>query len=175
MPPTSGASVCADIAAICERRVDRLLDPARSHGLPAFLTPEPGVNSGLMIAQYTAAALVATLRHAATPLAVQSAVTSAGQEDHVSMGFEAALRTRRSVEQLRTVVAVELLCAAQALDLRAPLEPGPGTSALRRSLRQVVPVLTVDRELGHDLRHAQEWLLAGHWRAAAEAAVGELS
>ena len=95
------ASACADVAAISERRVDRLLDPARSRGLPAFLSPEPGLNSGLMITQYTAAAMVASLRHAATPFAVQSAATSAGQEDHVSMGYEAALRTRRSVGLLR--------------------------------------------------------------------------
>src|SRR3984957_10962904 len=80
------ASACADVAAISERRVDRLLDPARSRGLPAFLSPEPGLNSGLMITQYTAAAMVASLRHAPTPFAVQSAATSAGQEDHVSMG-----------------------------------------------------------------------------------------
>ena len=103
------ASACADVAAISERRVDRLLDPARSRGLPAFLSPEPGLNSGLMITQYTAAAMVASLRHAATPFAVQSAATSAGQEDHVSMGYEAALRTRRSVGLLRAVLAIEVL------------------------------------------------------------------
>ena len=169
------ASVCADVAAICERRIDRLLDPSRSHGLPAFLTPEPGVNSGLMIAQYTAAAMVAWLRHAATPLAVQSASTSAGQEDHVSMGFEAALRTRRSVQGLRTVIAVEMLCAAQALDLRAPLEPAAGTGALRASLRRHVPVLTVDRAVGDDLSATEAWLATGEWRAALLPRVGELS
>ena len=119
------ASACADIAAISERRVDRLLDPARSRGLPAFLSPEPGLNSGLMITQYTAAALVASLRHAATPFAVQSAATSAGQEDHVSMGYEAALRTRRSVGLLRAVLAIEVVGAAQAIEMRHPLRPAP--------------------------------------------------
>jgi histidine ammonia-lyase len=168
------ASVCADIAAISERRVDRLLDPSRNHGLPAFLTPEPGVNSGLMIAQYTAAALVARLRAAAGPLAVQSASTSAGQEDHVSMGWEAALRTRQSVAQLRQVLAVEAVSAAQAVDLRHPLQPGPGTGALRASLRSIVPVLTADRVLHDDLRAAEEWLRAGTYRAAAEAQIGAL-
>jgi histidine ammonia-lyase len=168
------ASVCADVAAISERRVDRLLDPSRSHGLPAFLTPEPGVNSGLMIAQYAAAALVARLRVAAAPFAVQSASTSAGQEDHVSMGWEAALRTRESVEDLRRVLAVETVAAAQALDLRHPLEPGAGTSALVRSLRAEVPVLTIDRVLTDDLHAAGEWLRSGEFRAAAQAAVGEL-
>src|SRR5207302_10019794 len=84
------ASVCADMAAISERRVNRLLDPARSRGLPAFLSPDPGLNSGFMIAQYTAAGVVAALRHDAGPMATLSATTSAGQEDHVSMGYEAA-------------------------------------------------------------------------------------
>ncbi|HSP64766.1 MAG TPA: histidine ammonia-lyase, partial [Candidatus Deferrimicrobium sp.] len=110
------ASVCADVAAISERRLDRLLDPARSRGLPAFLTANPGLNSGLMIGQYTAAAMVVELRAAATPIAVHSMSTSAGQEDHVSMGFTAAMRTRRSVATLRQVLAVELLAAAQALE-----------------------------------------------------------
>ena len=119
------ASVCADIASISERRLDRLLDSSRSRGLPAFLTPNPGLNSGLMIAQYSAAAIVGDLRAAATPLAVQSASTSAGQEDHVSMGFGAAMRTRRSVDLLRMVLAAELVAAAQALELArsAPSSP----------------------------------------------------
>ena len=168
------ASVCADVAAIAERRVDRLLDPARSHGLPPFLTTEPGVNSGLMIAQYTAAALVAALRHAASPFAVQSASTSAGQEDHVSMGYEAALRTRRSVAQLRTVVAVELVCASQALDLRTPLVPGPGTAAVRASVRERVDTLTADRIVAGDIAAVDALLRDGAWRSAAEARVGPL-
>ena len=126
------ASVCADVAAISERRVDRLLDPARSRGLPAFLSPEPGLNSGLMITQYTAAAMVASLRHAATPFAVQSAATSAGQEDHVSMGYEAALRTRRSVGLLRSVLAIELLGASQAIEMRHPLRPAAATGCGHR-------------------------------------------
>lgn len=168
------ASVCADVAAMGERRVDRLLDPSRNHGLPAFLTPEPGVNSGLMIAQYTAAALVARLRALAAPFAVQSASTSAGQEDHVSMGWEGALRTRESVAHLRRVLAVEAVAAAQALDLRTPLQPGPGTGALRSSLRAGVPPLTVDRMLDDDLHVAEEWLRSGTFRMAAERAVGGL-
>ena len=125
------ASACADIAAISERRVDRLLDPARSRGLPAFLSPEPGLNSGLMITQYTAAAMVASLRHAATPFAVQSAATSAGQEDHVSMGYEAALRTRRSVGLLRAVLAIEVLGRSPG-DRDAPSAP-PALAPRERS------------------------------------------
>ncbi len=160
------ASVCADLAAISERRLDRLLDPARSRGLPAFLSPEPGLNSGLMITQYTAAALVAALRHAATPFAVQSAATSAGQEDHVSMGYEAALRTRRSVGQLRSVLAIEVLGAAQAIEMRHPLRPAPATGALVAALRARTPSLAADRILSGDLEAAEAWARDGDWREA---------
>jgi histidine ammonia-lyase len=160
------ASVCADVAAISERRVDRMLDPARSRGLPPFLSIEPGLNSGFMITQYTAAGVVATLRAAASPLAVHSASTSAGQEDHVSMGYEAALRTRRSVAMLRTVLAVEFLCATQALELRAPLQPAPGTNALRGALRDQSAPLQQDRSLAPDLAAVEAWLRDEGWRAA---------
>jgi histidine ammonia-lyase len=160
------ASVCADVAAISERRLDRLLDPARSRGLPAFLTDEPGLNSGLMIAQYTAAAMVVDLRASAAPIAVHSMSTSAGQEDHVSMGFAAALRTRRSVATLRRVLAAELIANVQALELRMPLRPGPATAAVLRSLRQRVPHLDDDRMLADDLAAADAWLQEGAWRDA---------
>ncbi|MDQ6847246.1 MAG: histidine ammonia-lyase [Candidatus Dormibacteraeota bacterium] len=157
------ASVCADVAAISERRLDRLLDPARSRGLPAFLTPNPGLNSGLMICQYTAAAMVVELRAAASPIAVHSMSTSAGQEDHVSMGFTAATRTRRSVATLRRVLAAELVAAAQALELRAPLRPGPATGAVIASLRERVAHLDDDRVLAGDLEQAGEWLREQRW------------
>jgi histidine ammonia-lyase len=160
------ASACADIAAISERRVDRLLDPARSRGLPAFLSPEPGLNSGLMITQYTAAAMVATLRHAATPFAVQSAATSAGQEDHVSMGYEAALRTRRSVELLRAVLAIEVLSASQAVEMRHPLRAAAATGAVIASLRARAPSLAEDRVLSGDVEAAEAWAREGAWREA---------
>jgi histidine ammonia-lyase len=160
------ASVCADLAAISERRLDRLLDPARSRGLPAFLTADPGLNSGLMISQYTAAAMVVELRAAATPIAVQSMSTSAGQEDHVSMGFGAAMRTRRSVATLRLVLAAELVAAAQALELRAPLRPGPATAAVVQSLRESIAHLDDDRVLAGDLEKADEWLRLAQWRRA---------
>ncbi len=157
------ASACADLASISERRVDRLLDPARSRGLPAFLSPDPGLNSGLMIAQYTAAAIVATLRSTATPIATLNATTSAGQEDHVSMGYEAARRTRESIDSLRRVLCVELLCAAQALELRAPLRPAPATGALLREIRTRVPPLREDRVLAADLGVIEEWLRDDRW------------
>jgi len=164
------AATCADVAAISERRVDRLLDPARSRGLPAFLTPEPGLNSGLMITQYTAAAMVASLRHAATPFAVQSAATSAGQEDHVSMGYEAALRTRRSVGLLRAVLAIEVLSAAQAIEMRHPLRPAAATGAVIATLRKHTPSLAADRILSGDLEAAEAWASNGEWRDALAAA-----
>ena len=166
------ASLCADLAAISERRVDRLLDPARSRGLPAFLSADPGVNSGLMIAQYTAAGCVTALRAAAAPIATQSVPVSAGQEDHVSMGWTAALRTRRCVDDLRRVLAVETVAAAQALELRRPQRPGPGTAALLASLRRRVPRLEADRPLAGDLAAAEGWLAEGGWRTAVESACG---
>jgi histidine ammonia-lyase len=164
------ASVCADVAAISERRLDRLLDPARSRGLPAFLSPEPGLNSGLMITQYTAAALVAALRHAATPFAVQSATTSAGQEDHVSMGYEAALRTRRSVAMLSSVLAIEVLGAAQGVELRHPQRPGPATGALVAALRDLVQPLSTDRVLSADVEAVAGWVRGSAWRGPLTAA-----
>jgi histidine ammonia-lyase len=160
------ASACADVAAISERRVDRLLDPARSRGLPAFLSPEPGLNSGLMITQYTAAAMVASLRHAATPFAVQSAATSAGQEDHVSMGYEAALRTRRSVGLLRAVLAIEVLGASQAIEMRHPLRPAAATGAVIATLRARAPSLAADRILSGDLEATEAWARGREWRDA---------
>ncbi|HEY2705729.1 MAG TPA: histidine ammonia-lyase [Candidatus Dormibacteraeota bacterium] len=166
------AWVCADLAAISERRVDRLLDPARSRGLPAFLSPNPGVNSGLMIAQYTAAGCVTALRAAAAPVATQSVPVSAGQEDHVSMGWTAALRTRRSVADLRRVLAVEMVAGAQALEMRRPGRPGRATGALIAALRERVPRLEADRPLAGDLAAADAWLAAGGWREPVERACG---
>lgn len=169
------AAVCADVAAISERRVDRLLDPSRSRGLPAFLSPDPGLNSGFMIAQYTAAATVAALRQAATPLAVQSAITSAGQEDHVSMSFEAARRTRASVAMLRAVLAVEFCCAAQALELRAPLRPAPATAALLAAVRASVAPLREDRVLAGDLAALDGWLRRDGFASAVVETGGQLT
>ncbi len=168
------AAACADLAAISERRINRLLDPARSRGLPAFLSPDPGLNSGLMIAQYTAASCVIQLRQMAAPMAVHSLDTSAGQEDHVSAGFAAAMRTRRSVDLCHKVVAVEMVCAAQAVEMRAPLRPGAATAAILGSLRGRVPHLDDDRPLAPDLEAAQGWLSEGGWRDAAQAMTGPL-
>ena len=107
------AIAAAEVGAIAERRTDRLLDAGRSHGLPPFLTENPGVNSGLMIAHYTQAAMVAENRRLAAPASVDSLPTSAMQEDHVSMGWGAARKLRRSVDNLRRILAVELMCAGR--------------------------------------------------------------
>src|SRR3954464_12271200 len=132
------AIVAADLASMSERRTDRFLDPARSHGLPAFLAHDPGVDSGHMIAQYTQAGLVSELKRLAVPASVDSIPSSAMQEDHVSMGWSAARKLRRAVDALTRVLAIELLTAARALDLRAPLQPGPATGAVVALLRDAV-------------------------------------
>ncbi|MGZ5400078.1 MAG: histidine ammonia-lyase, partial [Nocardioides sp.] len=129
------AIVAADVASMSERRTDRFLDKARSHGLPPFLADDPGVDSGHMIAQYTQAAIVSELKRLAVPASVDSIPSSAMQEDHVSMGWSAARKLRRSVDGLLRVVAIEVLTAARALDLRAPLEPSPATAAVVALLR----------------------------------------
>jgi histidine ammonia-lyase len=141
----------ADVASICERRTDRALDPARSHGLPPFLAHEVGVDSGLMIAQYTQAGIVAELKRLAVPASVDSIPSSAMQEDHVSLGWHAARKLRRAVDGLRRVVAIEVLAAARALDLRAPLRPGPVTGAALAAVREVVAGPGPDRHLAPEI------------------------
>ena len=120
------AIVAADVASISERRTDRFLDKSRSHGLNPFLADDPGVDSGHMIAQYTQAAIVSELKRLAVPASVDSIPSSAMQEDHVSMGWSAARKLRRSVDGLTRVVAIEVLTAARALDMRAPLDAVAG-------------------------------------------------
>jgi histidine ammonia-lyase len=150
----------ADLASIVERRVDRLMDPARSDGLPPFLAPEAGVNSGFMLAHYTAAALVNRLRGLATPASCDSVSTSAGQEDHVSMGWNGCLSLRSAVTDAMRVVAIELVCAAEAVELRG-LAPAPATGAVLTCLRQRVPRMDVDRFLAPDLAVAEELVRSG--------------
>ena len=127
--------MAADLASISERRTDRFLDQSRSNGLPPFLADNPGVDSGHMIAQYTQAALVSEMKRLAAPASVDSIPSSAMQEDHVSMGWSAARKLRRSVDALARVLAVELITAARGLDLRAPLHPAPATGAVVAALR----------------------------------------
>ncbi len=165
------AIAAADVASIAERRTDRMLDVARSHGLPAFLADDPGVDSGHMIAQYTQAGLVSEMKRLAAPASVDSIPSSAMQEDHVSMGWSAARKLRRAVAALTDVLAVELLTAARALDLRSPLEPGPATGAVRGALRARVPGPGPDRYLAPEIADASALIADGAVVEAAETAV----
>jgi histidine ammonia-lyase len=151
----------ADVASMAERRTDRMLDATRSHGLPPFLAADPGVDSGHMIAQYTQAAIVSELKRLAVPASVDSIPSSAMQEDHVSMGWSAARKLRKAVDGLTTVLAVELLTAARALDLRAPLTPAPATAQAVAALRRVVPGPGPDRHLAPDIAAAETLIRSG--------------
>jgi histidine ammonia-lyase len=168
------AIAVADLASIAERRTDRLLDPARNQGLPSFLADDPGVDSGYMIAQYTQAAIVSELKRLAVPASVDSIPSSAMQEDHVSMGWSAARKLRRAVDGLTRVLAVEILTAARALDLRAPLNPAPATSAVRAAVRETVAGPGEDRFLAPDIAQVVGLVRTGRVVAAAEAACGQL-
>lgn len=171
----------SELGNISERRVERLVNPALS-GLPAFLTRNGGLNSGFMIAQYTAAALVSENKVLAHPASVDSIPSSANQEDHVSMGTIAARKARQMIANARNVLAIELLCAAQAFDLRPErdasgarsLRPGDGSGALYRRLREAVPTLDVDRVLHDDILRAAMLIESGEALAAVTAALGSL-
>jgi histidine ammonia-lyase len=162
------AIAVADVGAMSERRTDRMLDKARSHGLPPFLADDPGVDSGLMIAQYTQAGLVAENRRLAVPGSVDSLPTSGMQEDHNSMGWGAARKLRTALANLRRILAVECVVAARALDLRAPLAPAAGTGAARDALRSVVPGPGPDRHLAPELAAAESLLADGGLLSALE-------
>jgi histidine ammonia-lyase len=169
------AIAAAETGAIAERRTDRLLDHNRSHGLPPFLTEDAGVNSGLMIAHYTQAAMVAENRRLAAPASVDSLPTSAMQEDHVSMGWGAARKLRRSVANLGRIVACELVCAARGLELRRPLEPAPATAAALDALRAAgVPGPGPDRWLAPELALAEQLVVTGGVLTAVESVLGSL-
>ncbi|GAA5164276.1 histidine ammonia-lyase [Ornithinimicrobium tianjinense] len=170
------AVVTADLASISERRTDRFLDVARNHGLPPFLADDPGTDSGHMIAQYTQAAIVSELKSLAAPASVDSIPSSAMQEDHVSMGWNAARKLRRSVDGLGRVLAIEILTAARALDLRAPLAPAPATAAVVALLRESgVEGPGPDRYLSPEIESTVDLVLDGRVRAAAERETGLLS
>ena len=169
------AIAASEVGAIAERRIDRLLDPARSHGLAPFLADDPGVDSGLMIGQYTAAALCAENRRLAAPAAVDSLPTSAMQEDHVSMGWGAARKLRRVIDNLRRILAVEWVAAARGIELRAPLQPAAGTAAAISLLRSRVPGPGPDRWLSPELAAAERMLADETLATAVEAATGPLA
>ena len=164
----------AELANISERRIERLVNPMLS-GLPAFLVSDGGLNSGFMIAQYTAAALVSENKVLAHPASVDSIPTSANKEDHVSMGTIAARKAREIVANTENVIGIELLCAAQALDLFTNLKPGEGTLAAYHAIRRVIPHLDTDRFLAPDIEAMRELMRSGAILAAVEARVGELA
>jgi histidine ammonia-lyase len=168
------ATALVSLASISERRLYRLLDEHQSNGLPPFLVHGSGLNSGFMLVQYTAASLVSECKTLAHPASVDSIPSSAGQEDHVSMGMTSARHAREVVANAETVVALEALGAAQALDLRAPLVPGPATRAVHEAIRARVPFFEADREFGPDIAAAVSLVRGGGLVAAAEAAIGPL-
>ncbi|MEN9716557.1 MAG: hypothetical protein RLZZ483_532 [Actinomycetota bacterium] len=155
------AIAAADLGSICERRTDRMLDKARSHGLPPFLADDPGVDSGLMIAQYTQAALVSENKRLASPASVDSIPSSAMQEDHVSMGWSSARKLRQAIDNLTKIVGIELMTAARAIDLRAPLHPSPITGAAVAELRKTSPGPGPDRFLAPDMQAAVDVVANG--------------
>jgi histidine ammonia-lyase len=168
------AIAAADLASIAERRTDRMLDAARSHGLPPFLAGNPGVDSGHMIAQYTQAGIVSEMKRLAVPASVDSIPSSAMQEDHVSMGWNAGRKLRRSVDGLSRVLAIELLTAARALDFRAPLAPAAGTGAAHAAIRELVEPAGPDRWLAPEIESVHRIVVDGSLLAAVERAIGDL-
>ena len=169
------AIAVADLGALSERRTDRMLDPARSWGLPPFLAPDAGVNSGMMIAHYTQAAMVSENRRLAVPASVETMATSAMQEDHVSMGWSAARKLRVAVTNLTRILAVELICAARAIDLRQPLEPSVATGAALRVIRKSVPGPGPDRWLSPELAAVEQLVRHGTIAAVVADVIGELA
>lgn len=168
------AIAAADVASMSERRTDRFLDVARNGGLAPFLADDPGVDSGHMIGQYTQAAIVSELKRLAVPASIDSIPSSAMQEDHVSMGWNAARKLRRSVDGLRRVLAVEVLTAARALDLRAPLQPAAATGAVRDAIRTDVSGPGPDRFLAPEIEAVFQKVTDGSLVAAAESVTGPL-
>ncbi len=169
------AIAAAEVGSIAERRVDRLLDPTRSAGLPPFLAQEPGVDSGLMIAQYTAASIVAENRRLASPASVDSIPTSGMQEDHVSMGWGAARKLRAVIANLSRLLAIELLVASRGLELRRPVRPSPAGEAVGALVRRLGGGVGPDRFVAPELEAVAAAVRSGDILAEAVAAVGDLA
>ncbi|GAA2953904.1 histidine ammonia-lyase [Streptomyces enissocaesilis] len=170
------AIAAADLGSICERRTDRLLDKNRSHGLPPFLADDAGVDSGLMIAQYTQAALVSEMKRLAAPASVDSIPSSAMQEDHVSMGWSAARKLRTAIDNLTRIVAVELYAATRGIELREGLTPAPASQAVIKAVREAgVEGPGPDRYLAPDLAAADAFVRAGGLVEAVTAVTGPLA
>jgi len=161
------ALAMSEIGAIAERRIATLVDPALNFGLPPFLTPRPGLNSGFMIAEVTAAALFAENKQRAMPCSIDSTPTSANQEDHVSMAAHAARRLADMHDNLARIIGIELLVAAQGIELRAPLTTSPALATIIAVLRREVPHLEDDRYMADDIEHAAEMVVSGEILSAA--------
>ena len=160
------AIAVADLGSIAERRTDRMLDKNRSHGLTPFLAADAGVDSGLMIAQYTQAALVSDCKRLAVPASVDSIPSSAMQEDHVSMGWHAARKLRSSINNLQQILAIELVAASRAIEMRAPHMPSPVTAEVLLQLRKTVQGVGPDRYLSPELIAANEFVASYDWNKA---------
>ena len=168
------AMAVSELASISERRTERLVNPSLSDGLPAFLAPDGGLNSGFMIPQYVAASLVSENKSLAHPASVDSIPTSAGQEDHVSMGNASGLKAWQVLANAERAVAIELLAGAQAVEFLAPLGAGTGSEAARRFVRSLSPRVGEDRPLGGDIEAVASAIRGGSLAAAVEAEVGAL-
>jgi histidine ammonia-lyase len=168
------AMAVAELANISERRVERLVNPSLSDGLPPFLIREGGLNSGFMIPQYVAAALVSENKSLCHPASVDSIPTSAGQEDHVSMGNAAGLKALRVLANAELALAIELLAGTQAIEFLAPLEPAPGVRATHDAVRELSERVREDRSLADDIERVADAIRDGSILAAAEAEVGVL-
>jgi histidine ammonia-lyase len=169
------AMACSELANISERRLERLVNPNLSDGLPAFLTADGGLNSGFMIPQYVAASLVSENKALCHPASVDSIPTSAGQEDHVSMGNAAGLKAWQVLANAERALAIELLAGAQGVEFLAPLEPGAGVRATHDFVRSLSPRLDDDRPLSPDIEAVAEAIRDGMLIGAVEAEVGELA
>jgi histidine ammonia-lyase len=160
------AVAVTNLATIAERRIDRLVHPDLNQGLPAFLTPDPGVNSGFMMAQVTAAALASECKVLAHPASVDTIPTDGSKEDVVPMAMGAAWKLRRIIRNLRYVLGIELMCAAQGIDFRAPLRPGRGVARAHAAVRRHIPRLERDRVLGTDIERIAEAIEHGEFLQA---------
>jgi histidine ammonia-lyase len=169
------AIAVAELANISERRLERLVNPSLSDGLPPFLVEAGGLNSGFMIPQYVAAALVSENKVLAHPASVDSIPTSAGQEDHVSMGNAAGLKALRVLDNAERALAIELLAGAQAIEFLAPLRPGEGVCAVHDFVRTLSPRLTEDRSLSADIERVADAIRSGAVLTAAEQEIGALA
>jgi histidine ammonia-lyase len=157
----------SELGSISERRTDRILDPARSGGLPAFLAANPGLDSGYMISQYVQAALVAENKVLVHPASVESIPTSGSQEDHVSMGWGAGKKLFPILDNVRRVLAIEILCAVQGIEYRGPLQPGTGAARIVGLVRTSIPPLTEDRSTSAEIELVARMIAGGEIKAEA--------